>query len=639
VADGGDTHASHLIVLARARLPQDLQDRGAGAVATTVHVRRVGLEELAAQRQIRHDQVTIVAKDWSELRALVVPSRLLGATLDLVVRVVRDVGVRRPVDRALSAVPLVPQVTWSRLGGGVQLQVVGRNPFDVGDVVAALAGDHSTLLNPRIRPALADRGAEAFVVGNPYARYAGLNDTKHSAGNDLRVVDLKLAATTSPERGGAQAGPELPVVTVADPQAGAEQRWDGEPALVLPPVDDAELNRARFEDATGRIGALRVTEDGFGVDDDTGATVVTIPRAGVLTALHVAALRGLQHVVADEPGLDARALAWLTVQLAAAGVPVVAPGGFSPMVEQHLGAELTSVLIDITPGVTSDAFLREVASVRLARAASRCHGRAARARRLAEIAGVTVPGRPSVTVVLVTKRPSFLAAAVRHVRTQTWRPMQLVLGLHGEGFSEADVRAALAEGPEDVEVVRAPASVAFGEVLQRATEAADGHLVAKFDDDDLYGAEHLWDLILAMEHSGASMVGKPAQYVHLEDRDLLVRDLLHPPERPRRWVAGGTMLLRRDTLWEVGGWSPLPWAVDHALLRKVVDGGGTVYRTHGLGYILRRRSAGHTWDSGEERFLRDDVRRWPWSPDIAQVVLNGTLDHERQSNAATRAME
>jgi hypothetical protein len=47
----------------------------------------------------------------------------------------------------------------------------------------------------------------------------------------------------------------------------------------------------------------------------------------------------------------------------------------------------------------------------------------------------------------------------------------------------------------------------------------------------------------------------------------------------------------------------VPKSVDRALLDRVLGDGGLVYRTHGLGYVYVRHSAGHTAAVRDEHFL------------------------------------
>jgi hypothetical protein len=123
------------------------------------------------------------------------------------------------------------------------------------------------------------------------------------------------------------------------------------------------------------------------------------------------------------------------------------------------------------------------------------------------------------------------------------------------------------------------------------------------DDDDHYGPEHVWDLVLARQYSGAQIVGKALDWVYLESQDTTVFRPTYAAEKYADFVAGGTMLISRADLGAVGGWRPVPKSVDRALLDRVLADGGLVYRAHGLGYVYVRHSAGHTASVRDEHFL------------------------------------
>jgi hypothetical protein len=62
-------------------------------------------------------------------------------------------------------------------------------------------------------------------------------------------------------------------------------------------------------------------------------------------------------------------------------------------------------------------------------------------------------------------------------------------------------------------------------------------------------------------------------------------------------------MLDRGLLRGLGGFRATRQAVDASVLRAVRAVGGVTYRTHGLGYVLRRERHGHTWDPGVEYFV------------------------------------
>ncbi|HEV7707877.1 MAG TPA: glycosyltransferase, partial [Asanoa sp.] len=200
---------------------------------------------------------------------------------------------------------------------------------------------------------------------------------------------------------------------------------------------------------------------------------------------------------------------------------------------------------------------------------------------------------------------------------QSYPELEIVVGLHGCPAPEA-LTAWAAKCPRPVSVVEVPAGVDFGTALGLATARSNGSLVTKVDDDDTYGPEHVWDLVLARHFSGATLVGKGAEFVHLEERDETIRRKSGNSEAYAEVVAGGTILIGRGDLENAGGWRPVPRSVDLGLITRVKAGGGLVYRTHPFGYVYHRRAQGHTWDPGESYFLDAAFARWPGLPPYAE---------------------
>lgn len=210
---------------------------------------------------------------------------------------------------------------------------------------------------------------------------------------------------------------------------------------------------------------------------------------------------------------------------------------------------------------------------------------------------------PSVSAVLVTHRSDFLEHAVRQLDRLDYPRLQLVIGVHGDAVDPERVRD-LAQGiRHEVVVVRVGGEATLGAALQMCCARAEGDLVTKVDDDDLYGPEHVWDLVLARQYSGAEVVGKALDWIHVVSSDVTVFRPTYPAEKYADFVAGGTILISRADLAEVGGWRPVPKSVDRALLDRVLAAGGLVYRTHGLGYVYVRRPSGHTASVRDEHFL------------------------------------
>lgn len=210
---------------------------------------------------------------------------------------------------------------------------------------------------------------------------------------------------------------------------------------------------------------------------------------------------------------------------------------------------------------------------------------------------------PTVSVVMVTHRADFIDHALAQLRSLSYPRLEVVLGAHGPGVDAEQLWSRAQDLPFPVTVVDIDGALTLGEALQKVSDRAEGDLLTKMDDDDVYGAEHIWDLVLARQYSGAEVVGKTLDWVHLASSDVTVFRPTYPAERYAHFVAGGTILISRGDLASVGGWRPVPKSVDRALLDRVLADGGLVYRTHGLGYVYIRRASGHTASVSDEHFL------------------------------------
>ena len=224
--------------------------------------------------------------------------------------------------------------------------------------------------------------------------------------------------------------------------------------------------------------------------------------------------------------------------------------------------------------------------------------------------GITRPADPRITVLLSTHRPALVDRALEQIAQQHGVDVEVSLVLHGDGFEDTDPGSR--HGVRLAHVTRAPGHWRLGECLNAALDRATGELVAKMDDDDHYGRHHLADLQVAWRHSGADVVGKRIEYVHLVDRDVTIRRQPSRPERDRPHVGGPTLFASRDTLrrWR---FLHVPNRVDSTLYERVLAGGGRVYGTHSRDVVLARHGSGHqhAWDVTDEELLTEAVSSRP----------------------------
>jgi hypothetical protein len=211
-----------------------------------------------------------------------------------------------------------------------------------------------------------------------------------------------------------------------------------------------------------------------------------------------------------------------------------------------------------------------------------------------------------VTIVIATRRPEMIGRWAIQIAAQTHRPLSVSVAFHGAAFDETTdnhVRSLLGEVP--IHITRCSDELVLGQLLAAATSAADGELLVKWDDDDLYSTTHIADLVSAWDTTGAMLVGKACDFVYLTGPDLTVRRIQAARESISRTMAGGTLAIARSDLEALGGWDPVRAGVDVSLIAKVQDTGGIAYRTMGFGYMMIREAAGHghTWSVDDAHFL------------------------------------
>ena len=413
---------------------------------------------------------------------------------------------------------------------------------------------------------------------------------------DGRHVDVVLADT--PAEAAEAVSLDVPVVVLSEAHA-----------LSVPAFDPAVHNPMDWvrevEHRVVALGPRHLLPPGV----DAHRVVTAADRNALLHCHHLEDVRAFHAGAVERAGTLAR--------LAAGGVPIHLADR-DPALEELLGAELHELMIAGIDNAGSAA--RESLSIRMRRAALRNHSLRARARQVCEAALADPPEVPRVSVLLATRRPGLLPAAMANVARQRYPRLELVLALHGPGFEPAAVERAVAGLAHPVKVVRLDESHALGSVLNAATAQASGPLLAKMDDDDVYGAEHVWDLVLAHEYSGAALVGKFPATVYLPRPDRTVRRRRVRSETWSRSISGGAMLIARAELDRAGGWRRVRRHVDQALIDDVLRAGGGVYRTHDAGYVLVRHGEQHTWETDDADFLAQAEAVHPgWHPALAGI--------------------
>lgn len=315
--------------------------------------------------------------------------------------------------------------------------------------------------------------------------------------------------------------------------------------------------------------------------------------------------------VVDSPTMLARRV----FEILASGTPVVStrsaavehwfPNGEVSIVDDQEEAELTMRALVRSPELRD----RQVHLAQ--RHIWRHHTFSRRATQVLASAGLDDPGawkRPRVSVIAPTIRPHLVPGIIRTAAQQVDVDVQLLLLLHGFDADEAELHALAREaGLADLVVLRAGMDRSLGSNLNTLVAASDGDVVAKLDDDDLYGTHYLTDACFALDYSGAALVGKEARYLHLESIGATVLQNAHREHRWADLVGGPTMVGPRAT-WVETPFDDRTLGEDTAFQRAILAAGGGIYSADRFNFIqIRGAGAGHTWHTEDERILANGV--------------------------------
>lgn len=218
---------------------------------------------------------------------------------------------------------------------------------------------------------------------------------------------------------------------------------------------------------------------------------------------------------------------------------------------------------------------------------------------------------PAVSVVLSTVRPDDLTSILSQIKLQSLKSFELLIGLHAIQLNaqHKTLVSQLNKRGIKVRVEKYSQESTLGTILTDLARKSSGDFVAKMDDDDYYGPDHLRDLVDAIIDKEADVVGRAMNYVYLEPLELTVRRFgvqgTQAVELWSDWVCGGTILVSRAAGESAGWFGNGTTAVDRYLLSHVTENGGKIWRTFGAGYIYKRGFTFHTYSTNYSKYLKN----------------------------------
>lgn len=322
----------------------------------------------------------------------------------------------------------------------------------------------------------------------------------------------------------------------------------------------------------------------------------SLPYRNLLTAYkHFKIFLNVNSVI-DSPSMCARRI----FEIIAAGTPVVStpskatkaffPNSELPQPETKEDAELTlrafvrsKELRDRTVHLAQRRIWRE-------------HTYTHRAMTIMDSIGITYndPIPKSISVIVSTNRPQHIDNILQTHASQLHKDRELIIVQHGFERSTDLTRRANQLGVKNLTVLYAHNTKTLGACLNMGVEAASGDVIAKMDDDDIYGENYLSDQLAALRYSNADLVGKQAHYLYLRSRDLV---MCRFPEREHRFtdlIMGPTLFADKE-IFRRFPFADRTLGEDTDLQRRLISAHAQIYSTDRFNFVQVRDSHDHTW--------------------------------------------
>ena len=146
----------------------------------------------------------------------------------------------------------------------------------------------------------------------------------------------------------------------------------------------------------------------------------------------------------------------------------------------------------------------------------------------------------------------------------------------------------------------------LGDCLNFGVEKADGDYIAKMDDDDIYGENYLSDSLLALNFSGADVVGKDSYFCYVESKDVMAIKQPNKDNRYSDFISGGTLVIRKHVFEKVRFHSRNR-GEDTNFLKDCKSNRFLIYSSDKYNFIQMRYSntSAHTWTIEDEEYLKN----------------------------------
>lgn len=210
-----------------------------------------------------------------------------------------------------------------------------------------------------------------------------------------------------------------------------------------------------------------------------------------------------------------------------------------------------------------------------------------------------------VSTIMCTNRPKNIDMMIDNYQRQAHPNKELLIILNNDEFNIDEVKEKIRDIP-NAQVHQLPQDLTLGDCLNHGVSHACGDYIAKMDDDDIYGANYLVDALLALNFSGADVVGKDSYFCYVESKNIMAIKQPGKDNRYSDFISGGTLVIRKQVFEKVKFHSRNR-GEDTNFLKDCKENGLIIYSSDKYNFIQMRyaNTSAHTWTIEDEEYLKN----------------------------------
>lgn len=153
-----------------------------------------------------------------------------------------------------------------------------------------------------------------------------------------------------------------------------------------------------------------------------------------------------------------------------------------------------------------------------------------------------------VSIITCTMRPALMENVFDNYLRQNVEKKELLIVLNRNDM-DIDKWKSKAEPFRDIAIHQLPEENTLGKCLNFAIAKAKYDIIAKFDDDDYYAPNYFPEVLVALNETGAAIVGKSAAFIYFAENKSLMLFRGQNENSFQNDVKGGTLVFKKN-VWD-----------------------------------------------------------------------------------------